>query len=222
MSLSHRLASFTSATALLAGGILTGGTFWPTPALAAAPRAFTAEATAAGAVSGSTVPVRMIFRDGSLRLEMRAPSSQQTPEMGASVFLAQKGQPYVYMLSPAEKMAFKVKQSMVTQQLGLPLTQLLSPGSWQGLLLHGGKRLGTAVVAGQRCTLWEKALKATTYKVWLSNRYQVPFRIQSIARKGHPAFSFSIQHFVPSEALPASSFRIPAGYQTTMLDLTQR
>lgn len=214
-----RFTSLRTATLAVSAGILALGSFTAPGAQAAPLQRFTADALATASLGSAPVPVRMIYREGQVRLELTT-AGTAAAGAGSSVVLAGHG-PYVYLLNPAQKLAFRINEAVIDQQTELPISQLLDLSGWHAVLQRDGKRIGHGTVAGEPCSLWRETLHHTTYRVWLSDRYGLPFRVESQASKGHPGFSFAIRHFTPSEALPASSFQVPAIYQVTELNVTQ-
>jgi hypothetical protein len=73
-----------------------------------------------------------------------------------------------------------------------------------------------ATIAGEPCTILEQNGKEGHFRLWLSDRYEVPLKFVYFEGK-KPAFDYEVSRFTPSSSLPESAFVVPRGYEMTDL-----
>lgn len=187
------------------------------PALAAPPGAFLATGTATSFATADapeqSTPVKLYFQGGKIRLEMQPPGG------ATSVFLAKRGSQQVTMLDPAQKLAMVSNLGAVTAQDGMPsMEQIMDIASWKAQLKTAKRLAGTETRGSQRCSLWEKTSGQTTFKIWFADALELPMQIEGKVG-GKPRFRFIVSGVKPGPQA-ATLFAVPAGYQTTELDLS--
>lgn len=187
------------------------------PALAAPPTAFLATGTATSFATADapeqSTPVKLYYQGGKIRLEMRPPGG------GSSVILAKRGSKHVTMLDPVQKLAMVSNLSAVEAQDGMPsMDQIMDIASWKAQLKTAKRLPGAETKGAERCSLWEKASGATTLKIWFADALELPMQIEGKV-SGKPRFRFTVSGVKPGPQA-AALFAVPAGYQTTELDLS--
>lgn len=213
-------------TALAATALGAGLAFAPTPADAAVPHAFTAAGEARSWDGGkvTTVPNTLYFQRGKIRLEMAAPVSAEGVAP-FNVVLAQEGGKTITLLNPKEKQAMKLEMSTLDELGGNPALQKLSQGKitdFAATFKGKSKAVGKETVAGEPCTIREytgkdvKARDGGNLKVWIADRHDLPLKF-AYTEHGKPVFQWTTMRFKATSTLPAASFAVPAGYETTDL-----
>lgn len=189
----------------------------------ATPRAFTAVGEAQTWTQGkaeSVVPNTLHYQGGRIRLEMSAPISAE----GVSPFnvvLAQEGGRVITMLNPAEKQAMKLEISSLNEFAENRSLQRISQfkiKEFTTTFVAQSKVVGQEAVAGEACTVREQRNKQGHVKVWLSKRYDLPFKFVYL-EKNRPAFAWTMKRFTPSSNLGPAAFAVPPGYET--IDLSE-
>jgi outer membrane lipoprotein-sorting protein len=74
--------------------------------------------------------------------------------------------------------------------------------------------VGHETVAGQPCTILDHVGKDGHFRMWLSDKYEIPMRFVYFEH-AKPAFSYTVNDLSLSVNLPASAFSVPAGYEVT-------
>lgn len=187
----------------------------------ATPNAFTAVGEAETWTQGKAerpVPNTLYYQGGRIRLEMAAPVSAEgvTP---FNVVLAQEGGKVITLLNPAEKQAMKLQISSLNELAENRSLQRISQfqiKEFTTTFVAQSKVVGQASIAGEACTIREQRNKQGHVKVWLSNRYQLPFRFVYL-ESNRPAFAWTMKRFTPSSNLGPASFTVPPGYETVDL-----
>jgi Domain of unknown function (DUF4412) len=203
------------ATAVLALG--TGLAF--APAALAAPAAFTSKGSATSYQDGQAVkiPNTLYYKQGHIRLEMSPPASAN-PDGGPvfSVVLAQEGSDTITLLNPQERQAMRLPASTleaVTANASLQKVSKFNLSEFGKTFRAQGKKVGAEAVAGEPCTVLEQKGKDGHFKLWLSDKHEIPLKFQYF-EGGKPAFDYEVQQFSPSAGVSDASFAVPAGYQT--------
>lgn len=206
-------------TALAATAIGAGITFAPLAA-EAVPTSFTAvgEAQTYDAGRATTVPNTLHFQRGKIRLEMAAPVSAEGVAP-FNVVLAQEGGKTITLLNPKEKQAMKLEVSTLDELAENRSLQKISQfklSEFATTFKGQSKAIGHENVAGEACTIREYKGKDGHFKMWLSDKHEIPFKFVYF-EKAKPAFAWTVTRFTATSSLPASSFAVPAGYETTDL-----
>lgn len=206
-------------TALAATALGAGIGFAPSPA-EAAPTTFTAvgEAQTWDGGRSTTVPNTLHYQRGKIRLEMAAPVSAEGVAP-FNVVLAQEGGKTITLLNPKEKQAMKLEVSTLDELAENRSLQKISQfklSEFATTFKGQSKAIGHENIAGEACTVREYKGKDGHFKMWLANKHEVPFKFVYF-EKGKPAFQWAVTRFTATSSLPASSFAVPAGYETTDL-----
>lgn len=188
----------------------------------AAPSAFTSQGIAVSYQDGkaTTVPNTLYYDQGKIRLVMDTPVS---PESGSafSVVLAHEGGNSITLLNTTQKQAMKLDASSLQAVTDNPSLQKISTfrlSEFGRTFRAHATTVGHDTVAGQPTTILDQRGKSGHFRMWLSDKYDIPLRF--VYYEGaKPAFSYVVQHLSLSVNLPASAFEVPAGYQLT--DITQ-
>jgi outer membrane lipoprotein-sorting protein len=188
------------------------------PALAAAPSAFTSKGVATSTQGGktTTVPNTLYYQGGKIRLEMAKPVSTDG-ETAFSVVLAQEGGKTITLLNPQQKQAMKLTASSleeVTENRSLQKISSFRLSEFGHTFRSQSRKVGAETVAGQACSILDHKGKDGQFRMWLSDKYDIPMKF-TYFEGGKPAFTYTVTQFTPSSSLPASSFTVPAGYQMT-------
>lgn len=206
---------------IFALGVAGALTIFPAPSALAIPSSFTAVGEAETWNQGKAerpVPNTLHYQGGRIRLEMAAPINAE----GVSPFnvvLAQEGGKVITLLNPAEKQAMKLEMSSLNEFAENRSLQKISQfqiKDFTTTFVGQSKVVGQAAIAGEKCTIREQRNKQGHFKVWLSNRYQLPFRFIYL-ENDQPAFAWTVKKFTPASNLGPSSFAIPPGYETVDL-----
>ena len=206
-------------TAFAATALGAGIAFAPLPA-EAVPTSFTAvgEAQTYDGGRATTVPNTLHFQRGKIRLEMSAPVSAEGVAP-FNVVLAQEGGKTITLLNPKEKQAMKLEVSTLDELAENRSLQKISQfklSEFATTFKGQSKAIGHENVAGERCTIREYKGKDGHFKMWLSDKHEIPFKFVYF-EKAKPAFQWTVTRFTAVSSLPASSFVVPAGYETTDL-----
>lgn len=209
------IQTFFAATALVAGTA-----FSPAPAVAAVPASFTANGEAVTYDGGRATSVKntLHYQRGKIRLEMDAPVSAEGVQP-FNVVLAQEGGKTITLLNPKEKQAMKLEVSTLDELAENRALQKISQFRLSEFATTFGgkfKVLGHENVAGEPCTIREYNGTDGHFKMWLADKHQIPFKFVYM-EKGKPAFAWNVIRFQASSSLPAASFVVPGGYETTDL-----
>lgn len=204
------------AAAALAGGVA----FSPLQAEAAVPASFTAVGEAQTFDNGhaTAVPNTLYYQRGKIRLEMAAPVSAEGVAP-FNVVLAQEGGRTITLLNAKERQAMKLEISTLDELAENKSLQKISQfklSEFATTFKGQSKAIGRESVAGEPCTIREYKGKDGHFKMWLSDRHDVPLRFKYF-EGGKPTFAWAVTKFTASANLPASSFVVPAGYETTDL-----
>ena len=196
-----------------------GTTLVASPALAV-PTSFTAvgEAQTWDHGKSTTVPNTLYYQRGKIRLEMAAPVSAEGVAP-FNVVLAQEGGKTITLLNPKEKQAMKLEISNLDELAENQSLQKISQfklSEFATTFKNQSTASGHETVAGEPCTIREHKGKDGHFKMWLADSHQIPFKFVYFD-KGKPAFAWQVNRFTASASLPASSFAVPAGYETTDL-----
>jgi outer membrane lipoprotein-sorting protein len=187
-------------------------------ALAAPPSSFTSKGIATSTQSGKTtqVPNTLYYQQGKIRLEM-AKSISPDGAAAFSVVLAHEGGKTITMLNTDQHQAMKLEASSledVTQNQAMQRISNFKLTEFGSTFRANSKKVGNEVVAGQACTILDHKGKDGQFRLWLSDKYDLPMKF-TYFESGKPAFSYTVTQFTPSSSLPAASFVVPAGYQLT-------
>jgi hypothetical protein len=193
------------------------------PMAQAVPNSFTAVGEAETWTQGKAerpVPNTLYYQAGRIRLEMAAPVSAEgvTP---FNVVLAKEGGKTITLLNPAEKQAMKLEISSLNDLAENRSLQRISQfqiKEFTTTFTAQSKVIGQETIAGEACTVREQRDKQGHVKVWLSNRYQLPFRFLYL-ENNKPAFAWTVKRFTPSSNLGPASFSVPTGYE--VVDLSE-
>ncbi len=206
-------------TAFAAAAIGAGIAFAPLPA-EAVPSSFTAvgEAQTWDAGRPTTVPNTLHYQRGKIRLEMAAPVSADGVAP-FNVVLAREGGKTITLLNPKEKQAMKLEVSTLDELAENRSLQKISQfklSEFATTFKGQSKAIGHETIAGEACTVREYKGKDGHFKMWLADKHEIPFKFVYF-EKGKPTFQWAVSRFTTTSSLPASSFNIPAGYETTDL-----
>lgn len=185
------------------------------PALAAAPGGFVSQGIATSFATAeapeTSTPFKFYFQGGKVRMELRMADG------APSVILAKSGSKSVTMLDTAQKMAFTTSMADLTTMDGTPpIEELLDASNWKAQLAKQGKRLpGNEVMGSESCSLWQKENGKTLYKVWFSDKKELPMQIEGRVA-GKLRFRFTVQQ-LKTGAQDKALFAVPAGYQHAQL-----
>ena len=187
-------------------------------ALAAAPAAFTSVGVATSTQDGKTVqvPNTLYYDHGKIRLDMAKPVSPDG-EAAFSVVLAQEGGHTITMLNPEQKQAMRLEASsleQVTENKSLQKISNFRLSEFGKTFRAQSKKVGNETVAGQACTILDHKGKDGQFRMWLSDKYDIPLKFNYYDR-GKPAFSYTVTQFSPSCNLAASKFNVPSNYEMT-------
>jgi hypothetical protein len=207
----------TTAAAVVTVG---AGLTFATPALAAAPPEFTMKGVAKSYNQGKviTVPNTLTYDHGRVRLDMAQPVSADGAS-SFSVVIAREGGDTITMLSPKDKQAMKLDAASVEALSDNAALQKISTfrlSEFGKTFRSKGKKVGTATIAGEACTILEQNGKEGHFRMWLSNRYDLPFKFVYFEAK-KPAFEYQVTTFTPRATLPDSAYVVPKGYEVTDL-----
>jgi hypothetical protein len=208
------MSMFKLTYALAAGAALT----FATPALAAAPSAFTSKGVATSTQGGktTTVPNTLYYQNGKIRLEMAKPVSTDG-DTAFSVVLASEGGSTITLLNTQQKQAMKLTASSleeVTENKSLQKISTFRLSEFGKTFRTQSRKVGAETVAGQACSILDHKGKDGQFRMWLSDKYDIPMKF-TYFEGGKPAFTYTVTQFTPSSSLPASSFNVPTGYQMT-------
>lgn len=186
-----------------------------TPALAAPPNGFMSQGIATSFATAeapeTSTPFKFYFQGGKVRMELRMADG------APAVILAKRGSKSVTMLDTAQKMAFTTLTADLTTMEGTPpIEELLDAANWKAQLSKQGKRLpGNQVLGSETCSLWQKESGRTLYKVWFSDKKELPMQIEGRVA-GKLRFRFTVQQLTTG-AQDHALFAIPSGYQHAQL-----
>lgn len=192
-------------------------TFAPA-ALAGPPPTFTMTGVATSTQDGKTtqVPNTLFYQHGQIRLQM-AHAVQTESTAAFSIVLAHEGGHTITLLNPDQKQAMKLEASSITDVTENQSLQKISNfrlSEFGRTFRSRSKRAGSGVVAGQPCTILDHKGKDGQFRMWLSDKYDLPMKF-TYFEGGRPAFTYTVTQFTPSSSLPASSFTVPKGYEMT-------
>jgi hypothetical protein len=202
--------------ALTATGAVVALPAWATPTH------FTANGTATTYSEGHTekVPNTLYFNNGKIRLEMAPPLSGDSGS-AFSVVLAHEGGTSIVMLNPHTHQAMRLSASSLQSISDNPALQKIASfrlSEFGGAFKAQSHKVGSETIAGQACTVYDHKDKHGHLQLCLGNQTDLPMRF-TYYTGAKPAFSYQMDHLSLSNALPASSFQVPGGYQMT--DLTE-
>ncbi|MDB5097213.1 MAG: hypothetical protein JWM80_1634 [Cyanobacteria bacterium RYN_339] len=202
--------------ALAAGAVATGLAF-AAPAFAA-PASFTSKGVATSTQGGktTTVPNTLYYQNGKIRLEMAKPISTDG-DTAFSIVLAQEGGSTITLLNTQQKQAMKLTASSleeVTENKSLQKISNFKLSEFGKTFRTQSRKVGAETVAGQACSILDHKGKDGQFRMWLSDKYDIPMKF-TYFEGGKPAFTYAVTQFTPSSSLPASSFSVPAGYEMT-------
>lgn len=205
-----------TATAALA----VGATLTVSAPVIAAPSQFTSKGEAVSYMEGKAtrVPNTLYYSNGNIRLEMATPVSADG-ENAFSVVIAKEGGDTITLLNPQQKQAMKLDATSleaVTENPSLAKISSFKLSEFGKTFRARSKKIGTETVAGQRCTVLEQKGKDGHFRMSLSDVHEIPMAF-TYFEKGKPAFSYKVSNFTTSVSLPATSFRVPSGYEMTDL-----
>lgn len=189
--------------------------FMAVPALALPPAGFETRGIATSFATTETpeqsTPFKLYFQNGKVRMELKLADG------APSVILAQRGAKTVTLLDTSQKMAFTTTMADLSTLDGTPpLSELLDASSWKANLAKHGKRLpGIEIKGSETCSIWQKESGNTSYKVWFSDKQELPMQIEGSV-SGKLRFRFVVQHLATGKQDHAF-FTIPAGYQHAQL-----
>jgi hypothetical protein len=127
------------------------------------------------------------------------------------VFLA--APPYLYKLIPSSKAGVRWKSTQLNDSR-FDVASLFNPTAIrQQLRTHGAKAVGSQVLNGVRTDVFQakKAIGGgTNIKAWLRRDNTLPLRIETRSKSLSSVVSWS--NYRRNAALPASLFKVPAGY----------
>jgi hypothetical protein len=205
-----------SATAAFA----VGATLTLSAPVSAAPSQFTSKGEAVSYMQGKAtrVPNTLYYNNGHIRLDMATPVSADG-ENAFSVVLAQEGGKSITLLNPQQKQAMKLDATSleaVTENPSLAKISSFKLSEFGKTFRSQSKKVGSAAVAGQTCSIFEQKGKDGHFRLWLSDQYDIPMAF-TYYEKGKPAFEYKVSNLALSVNLPASSFKVPSGYEMTDL-----
>lgn len=215
------MSFFRPLTPLAAAAAVTGGLAFTQPA-EAVPQQFTSKGEAVSYQNGKAtkVPNTLFFNKGQIRLEMASPVSADG-QTAFSVVLAQDGGSSITLLNPQAKQAMKLDATSLQAVTDNPSLQKISSfklSEFAKTFRAQSKKVGTEKVAGEPTTVFEQKGKDGHFRLWLSDRHDIPLRF-TYFEAGKPAFSYEVKQLTLAVKLPAASFVVPQGYEVT--DLAQ-
>lgn len=189
------------------------------PAIAA-PTQFTSKGEAVSYQDGKTikVPNTLYYNRGNIRLEMAQPLSADG-ETAFSVVLAKEGGKSITLLNPQQKQAMKLEASALEAVTENPSLQKISSfrlSEFGRTFRNQSTKVGTETVAGEPCSILEHKGKDGHFRLWVSDRHEIPLRFTYYEGK-KPAFTYVCNSLSLSANLPSSAFSVPAGYEMTDL-----
>lgn len=192
------------------------------PAWAATPTEFTSKGVATSTQAGKTtsVPNTLYYDRGRIRLEMAQPVSADGTS-AFSVVIAREGGDTITMLNPKEKQAMKLEAKSLEAVTDNPSLQKISSfklSEFGKTFRAKSKTVGHAAVAGHPCTIFEQKGKDGHFKLWLSDKHDIPLKFVYF-EGGKPAFDYQVSQLTLSANLPDASYLVPKGYEVT--DLAQ-
>jgi outer membrane lipoprotein-sorting protein len=190
------------------------------PAFAAAPAEFTSQGVAKSYNAGkaTTVPNTLYYDHGKIRLEMAHPVAAEGTS-AFSVVITREGGNTLTMLNPKTKEAMKLDSSSLEALTDSEAMQKISAfklSEFGKTFRAQSKKIGTASVAGQPCSILEQKGKNGHFKLWLSDRYEIPLKF-TYYEGAKPAFEYEVSKLTLSSSLPDSAFVVPKGYEMTDL-----
>lgn len=188
----------------------------------AAPTAFTSKGVATSYQQGqkTAVPNTLYYDRGRIRLEMSQPVSADG-SAAFSIVLAREGGDTITMLNPKEKQAMKLEAKSLEAVSDNPSLQKISQfklSEFGKTFRAKGKSIGKEPIAGHPCTILEQKGKDGHFKLWLSDKHDVPLKFVYF-EGGKPAFDYHVSQLTLSANLPDSAYVVPKGYEVT--DLAQ-
>ena len=186
----------------------------------AAPSQFTSKGVATSYQNGKAVqvPNTLYYSNGRIRLEMASPVSADGTS-AFSIVIAQEGGDSITLLNPKEKQAMKLDAASLQAVTDNPSLQKISTfklSEFGKTFRAQSKRVGSETVAGQACSVLEQKGKDGHFRLWLSDKHEVPMKFVYF-EAGKPAFDYKVSQFSLSSSLPASSYVVPSGYEVTDL-----
>jgi hypothetical protein len=185
------------------------------PAFAAVPAEFTTQGIATSYSEGKAakIPNTLFYSHGRIRVEMQPPDAGEAGSV-FSVVLAKDGGDTITMLNTQEKQAISIAASSVesvTENPALAKISTFKLSEFGHTFKAQGKKIGTATVAGEPCTILEQNGKDGHFKLWLSDKYEIPMKF--IYFEGnHPAFDYEVMAFTPKSNAGDGAFNVPSGY----------
>lgn len=183
----------------------------PSPA-ATMPRSFVATGTLENRLDGEREEQAIVlsFHQGSLRVEATGRDGSRT------VFVVRKGDREVAMLDPAQKVVVKLSPAAMRQPgtpTGIGFDQLLDPDGFRKALLKEGRKVGPGeTLAGEATTIWTRSVRDGQARIWLSDRLQLPMRVDGSS--GKDGFRLDIRRIDMTPRFNADTFNpMPKGYQ---------
>jgi len=177
-----------------------------------APKSFVATGTLENRLDGEREEQAIVlaFHQGSLRVEATGKDGART------VFVVRKGDREVAMLDPAQKVVVKLSPAAMRQPgtpTGLGFDQLLDPEGFRRALLKEGRKVGPGeTLAGEATTIWTRSVKDGQARIWLSDRLQLPMRVDGSS--GRDGFRLDIRRIDMAPKFNADTFNpMPKGYQ---------
>lgn len=191
------------------------------PAFAAVPAEFTSKgiATAYSDGKAARIPNTLYYSHGRIRLEMQPPDAGEAGSV-FSVVLARDGGDTITMLNPTEKQAMSIPATSVEAVTENPALQKISTfklSEFGATFRTQGKKVGTGAVAGEPCTIMEQTGKNGHFKLWLSDKYEIPLKFVYF-EGDHPAFGYEVMAFAPKSYAGEGAFSVPGNYQTMDLN----
>lgn len=204
----------------LMSAALTASVAFVAPALAAAPAQFTAKGEAVSYTHGkaTNVPNTLYYQNGQIRLEMATPVSADGAT-AFSVVIAEEGGKSITLLNPQQKQAMKLDAATLNSVIDNPSLQKISSfrlSEFGRTFRAHSKTVGHETVAGHPATILEQKGRDGHFRLWLSDRHEIPLRF-TYFEAGKPAFSYSVKQLTLASRLPAASFLVPRGYEVTDL-----
>lgn len=185
----------------------------------AAPAAFTSKGVATTIQDGKSVqvPNTLYYDKGRIRLEMSPPGSAN-PDGGPvfSVVLAREGSDTITLLNPTDKQAMLIHASTVqavTENPSLAKLSAFNLSEFGRTFRSQGKKVGAESVAGEPCTVLEQKGQDGHFRLWLSDKHEVPLKFVYL-EGGKPAFDYEVKQFSTSGGLGEGAFVVPSGYET--------
>ncbi|HEY9723066.1 MAG TPA: hypothetical protein V6D47_13740 [Oscillatoriaceae cyanobacterium] len=206
---------------LTATALVVGAAAYAAPAFAT-PSEFTSQGLAVSYQDGkaTNVPNTLYYDQGKIRLVMDTPVGANSSS-AFSVVLAHEGGKTITLLNPTEKQAMMLDASSLESVTSNPSLQKISSfklSEFGNTFRAHATNMGHDTVAGQPVTVLDHKGKDGHFRLWLSDKYDIPLRFEYF-EGSKPAFSYVVQHLSLSVNLPASAFSVPSGYQVT--DITQ-